>query len=112
MGLFLLGPLAGVWWLKGNLSTSMVLDTVPLADPLAVLQSLFSGHLPEWTALAGAAIVAGFYTLAGGAGVLQLGVPGQHDHRCCCQPAPETGDSEPVTSYPAKPVSGCWGQSC
>lgn len=66
MGLFLLGPLVDIWWLKGNLSASMVLDTVPLADPLAVLQTLFAGHVSEWTALTGAAIVAGFYTLAGG----------------------------------------------
>ncbi|GAA4648533.1 quinol dehydrogenase ferredoxin subunit NapH [Kistimonas scapharcae] len=66
MGLFLLGPLAGVWWLKGNLSASVVLDTVPLADPLAVLQSLLGGHVPEWAALTGAVIVGGFYALAGG----------------------------------------------
>ena len=31
--LFLLGPWAGVWIIKGNLSSSLLLDTVPLTDP-------------------------------------------------------------------------------
>ena len=36
--LFLLGPLAGIWILKGNLSSSLLLETVPLSDPLTLLQ--------------------------------------------------------------------------
>ena len=66
LGLFLLGPLAGLWLVKGNLSYSLTLDTLPLADPLLVLQVLFSGHRPEGLALLGAAIVLAFYLLVGG----------------------------------------------
>lgn len=64
--LFLAGPLAGVWWIKGNLSSSRLFDTVPLSDPFVIVQVLASGHLPEATALLGAAIVTGVYALAGG----------------------------------------------
>ena len=66
LALFLLGPLAGVWIVKGNLSYSLTLDTLPLADPFVLLQSLLTGHVPEKLALTGAAIVAAFYFLAGG----------------------------------------------
>ncbi len=45
---------------------SLLLDTVPLADPLVTLQSLASGHLPELSLLLGAAIVALGYGLLGG----------------------------------------------
>ncbi|PST66589.1 quinol dehydrogenase ferredoxin subunit NapH [Shewanella algae] len=64
--LFAIGPLFGLWLLKGNLSASLLLDTVPLADPLVTLQSLASGHLPELSLLLGAAIVALGYGLLGG----------------------------------------------
>jgi len=63
--LFLSGPLLGVWILRGNYSGSLLLDTVPLSDPLLVLQSLLSGHLPAVLALSGAGIVAGGYALLG-----------------------------------------------
>lgn len=66
LALFLLGPLAGVWLVKGNLSYSLTLDTLPLADPFVLLQSLFTGHVPEKLALIGVAIVAGFYLIIGG----------------------------------------------
>jgi len=66
LALFLLGPLAGVWIVKGNLSYSLTLDTLPLADPFVLLQSLFTGHVPEKMALIGVAIVATFYLLVGG----------------------------------------------
>jgi len=65
-GLFLLGPLAGVWLLRGNLSSSVVLDTVPLTDPFLLLQTLLAGHGPELTALAGGALVLAAYLLVGG----------------------------------------------
>ena len=65
LGLFagsgaLAGWLGGVWVLKGNLTASRVLDTVPLTDPFVLAQSLAAGHLPQLTALLGAVIVAGF----------------------------------------------------
>jgi ferredoxin-type protein NapH len=66
LGLFALGPYAGVWILKGNLSSSLLLDTVPLADPLVTLQSLAAGHVPESALLLGASLVALTYLLLGG----------------------------------------------
>ncbi len=65
LALFLCGSLGGIWILRGNYSSSLLLDTVPFSDPLMVLQSLASGHLPAPLALSGALIVAGFYALAG-----------------------------------------------
>lgn len=55
--MFLSGPLWGVWILRGNYSTSLLLDTVPLADPLIVLESLFAGHLPVWLMWIGVIVV-------------------------------------------------------
>ena len=66
LGLFLLGPWAGIWIIKGNLTSSLLLETVPLTDPFVLLQVLFTRHLPETTALLGAAIVLVFYALVGG----------------------------------------------
>lgn len=66
--LFLLGPLGGVWVLKGNLSSSLLLGTVPMTDPFVLAQTLAARHVPEASALLGAAIVAAFYALVGGRG--------------------------------------------
>ena len=66
LALFLLGPLAGMWIVKGNLSYSYTLDTLPLTDPYVALQSLAAGHVPETLGLIGVAIVAVFYALMGG----------------------------------------------
>ena len=66
LALFVAGPWLGVWVLKGYLSASLVLDTVPLTDPLLALQSMLAGHWPYVTALTGAAIVLVFYLLVGG----------------------------------------------
>jgi len=52
--------------LVGNLSSSTLLGTVPLADPFAVLQILLTGqHLPQ-SLLLGAGLVVLFYLLVGG----------------------------------------------
>ena len=66
MALFLLGPLTGLWIVKGNLASSMTLNVLPLTDPYMALQSVAAGHLPLATALTGAAIMLAFYALAGG----------------------------------------------
>jgi len=66
LGLFLLGPLAGIWIVKGNLASSLTLDMLPLTDPLVLLQVIASGHLPESAAIIGASIVLVFYLLVGG----------------------------------------------
>ena len=64
--LFLLGPWFGIWLVKGNLNSSLVLNTLPLTDPFVFLQSVFAGHAPETAAITGALIVLVFYLLAGG----------------------------------------------
>jgi ferredoxin-type protein NapH len=64
--LFLLGPLAGIWIVKGNLTFSYTLDVLPLTDPYILLQSLLTRHMPEMKAFVGAAIVLAFYLLVGG----------------------------------------------
>lgn len=64
--LFLLGPWFGIWILKGNLNSSLILDTVPLSDPYILVQTMFTGYWPETTALLGAAIVLAFYVFVGG----------------------------------------------
>lgn len=65
--LFLLGPWFGLWVIKGNLSSSLLLETVPMTDPLLYLQMLVVGAgLPLATALTGALIVLAFYLLVGG----------------------------------------------
>ena len=66
LALFLAGPWFGVWLVKGNLASSVTLDVLPLSDPLVLLQVLATGHLPQSTALLGAAIVLSFYLLVGG----------------------------------------------
>lgn len=64
--LFAMGPWAGIWLLQGNLSASLLLDTVPLADPLTTLQVLLTGHLPQFHLLLGAMLIGLFYGLLGG----------------------------------------------
>jgi ferredoxin-type protein NapH len=66
LALFLLGPLAGIWIVKGNLSSSLTLGVLPLTDPFLLAQVLATRHWPETAALTGAAIVLVFYALAGG----------------------------------------------
>jgi ferredoxin-type protein NapH len=66
LALFLLGPLAGIWIVKGTLTFSYTLDTLPLADPYVLLQSLLTLHAPEQKMLVGAAIIVAFYLLVGG----------------------------------------------
>ncbi|MBE4484220.1 quinol dehydrogenase ferredoxin subunit NapH [Vibrio parahaemolyticus] len=61
IALFMAGPTLGV--LTGNFSSSMLFDTVPLSDPLIVLQALATGHIPEFNALLGVVIVVVFYAI-------------------------------------------------
>lgn len=64
--LFWLGASGHASVLKGNLSSSRILGTVPLSDPFAVLQILATGRSVATTALAGALIVLLFYWVVGG----------------------------------------------
>lgn len=69
LGFFLLfatGPWLGLWIAKGTLAASLTLDVLPLTDPLITLQSLLARHVPETSALIGAAIVLAAYLLIGG----------------------------------------------
>lgn len=64
--LFLLGPFAGIWIVRGSFSASMTLGVLPLTDPLIILQSFSAGHAIAATALTGVLIVTVFYMLVGG----------------------------------------------
>ncbi|WP_119964943.1 quinol dehydrogenase ferredoxin subunit NapH [Simplicispira lacusdiani] len=66
LALFLVGPWFGWWIVKGNLNYSLTLGTLPLADPLVMLQSLLTRHVPERNAVIGVCIVLAFYLLVGG----------------------------------------------
>ncbi|UCH75199.1 MAG: quinol dehydrogenase ferredoxin subunit NapH [Rhodospirillales bacterium] len=66
LALFLVGPLAGLWIVKGTLASSLTLGVLPLTDPYMLLQSVFAGSLPALTAWIGAVIMLVFYALIGG----------------------------------------------
>ncbi|MCI5123944.1 MAG: quinol dehydrogenase ferredoxin subunit NapH [Candidatus Electrothrix sp. AR5] len=66
LGLFLAGPLLGIWIVRGTLSASEVLGFLPMTDPLILLQSLAAGHPATSTAVIGALVVVVFYALIGG----------------------------------------------
>jgi len=66
LALFLVGPLAGIWIVKGNLNYSHTLDFLPLTDPYVALQAAMTGHFPEKPGWIGVAIVVAFYLLVGG----------------------------------------------
>ncbi len=66
IGLFLLGPLAGMWIVKGNLAYSMTLDWLPLTDPHILLQAMLAGVNPHQEAIIGVLVVVLFYLLVGG----------------------------------------------
>jgi len=66
--LFLSGPLLGegFWIAKGNLTSSLTFEILPLTDPYILLQSFFAGHELISQAIIGALIVTVFYVLVGG----------------------------------------------
>ena len=64
--LFLMGPWLGWWLVKGNLNYSLSLGVLPLADPLVLLQSWLTRHVPERNAFIGALIILAFYLTVGG----------------------------------------------
>jgi ferredoxin-type protein NapH len=70
LSLFLVSPwltnFIGINLIKGNLTSSLTLDVLPLTDPYVLLQSVIAGHWPLATAFLGAVIIAVFYLLVGG----------------------------------------------
>ena len=67
LALFMAGPVMGVWVLKGNLASSLVLGAIPMTDPLLILQMLAAGFFGVLsTTLIGAAVVVALYVVVGG----------------------------------------------
>jgi len=64
--LFFSGNAFGWNILRGNLSSARVLDTIPLSDPFAVLQTFAAGAFIAADALTGALIILLFYAVLGG----------------------------------------------
>jgi len=64
--LYLAGNVWGWSFLQGNLSSSLLMGTIPLSDPYAVLQMLFAGAIVSGNLIVGAVIIAIFYALLGG----------------------------------------------
>lgn len=52
--------------LEGNLSASLLLETIPLSDPYAIVQMLFAGAALASNVLIGAVIIALLYAVIGG----------------------------------------------
>jgi len=65
LAMFLSGPYFEVWILKGNYSSSLLLDLLPMTDPLIMAESLATGFMPTMTALLGALIVVVLYAILG-----------------------------------------------
>ena len=61
MALFILANIYGLEILMGNLSSSLILKTIPLSDPYAVAQMLFAGAVLSFDVILGALIVTIFY---------------------------------------------------
>ncbi len=69
VGLLFLYFGANAWgWtvLQGNLSSSIILDVVPMSDPYAALQMLAAGAVLATDLLVGVAVVTFFYFIVGG----------------------------------------------
>jgi ferredoxin-type protein NapH len=66
MLLFIGGNMLGWHILRGNLSSSKIIDTIPLSDPFAVLQILAAGSAVTAEAFAGAFVVVVFFGLVAG----------------------------------------------
>ncbi|PIE02891.1 MAG: quinol dehydrogenase ferredoxin subunit NapH [Acidobacteria bacterium] len=67
LAVFAAGNYYGITYLvRGNLSSSMFFDKIPLADPYATLQIFLAGHVVETSVLIGALIILVFYALFAG----------------------------------------------
>ena len=66
LALYILANVYGINILMGNLSSSLVLQTVPLSDPFAVLQMIFAGAIISFDIALGALIISIFYFILGG----------------------------------------------
>ena len=66
MVLYVIANVYGINFLVGNLSSSLLLNTIPLSDPYAVLQMFFAGAVLSFDILLGAFFILIFYMIVGG----------------------------------------------
>ncbi len=66
MVLYVIANIYGINILMGNLSSSLVLKTIPLSDPYAVMQMVFAGAIISFDVLLGAFLITIFYMIVGG----------------------------------------------
>ena len=66
MVLYIIANVYGINFLMGNLSSSLVLNAIPLSDPYAVMQMLFAGAVLSFDILLGAFFITIFYMIVGG----------------------------------------------
>jgi ferredoxin-type protein NapH len=66
MILYVIANVYGINFLTGNLSSSLLLNTVPLSDPYAVLQMAVAGAIISFDIFLGAFIISIFYLIVGG----------------------------------------------
>lgn len=66
IALYIMAHIWGVKILEGNLSSSILLETIPLSDPFAALQMFAAGSIITMDILMGALIITSFYALIGG----------------------------------------------
>ena len=66
MVLYVIANVYGVNILMGNLSSSLLLNAIPLSDPYAVMQMLFAGAVLSFDILLGAFFITIFYMIVGG----------------------------------------------
>jgi len=64
--LYSLANIYGINILMGNLSGSLLFETIPLSDPFAVMQMLFAGAILSFDILLGAFLITMFYFILGG----------------------------------------------
>jgi ferredoxin-type protein NapH len=64
--LYVLANVYGIMFLSGDLSSSLVMKKLPLADPFALLQMFSAGALLGLDVLVGGALILLFYTVVGG----------------------------------------------
>lgn len=66
LGLYIAGNVYGWTILKGNLSSSLLFGTIPLADPFALIQMLSAGAAVGMNVILGALVIAFFYMVIAG----------------------------------------------
>lgn len=66
MVLYVIANVYGINILMGNLSSSLLLNTIPLSDPYALLQMAFAGAVLSFDILLGAFFITMFYMIVGG----------------------------------------------